>query len=153
MRGDAQSYQLMMKNMWIGSSRMWMRLSRVVRASGFQCQSRTSSGFDPSILRHSGIWGAADEAVLNNVRPLKEKAKNIPFHYYTYNEWVLAARTRPCAARTRLIGLIATPNGRAPAHRSFAASCSTPKTKWNLSNSGRPRHGLFSFHWTTEAMK
>ncbi len=24
-----------------------------------------SPGFDPSILRHSGIWGAADEAVLN----------------------------------------------------------------------------------------
>ncbi len=26
-----------------------------------QCQSRNSPGFDPSILRHSGIWGAADE--------------------------------------------------------------------------------------------
>ncbi len=25
-----------------------------------------STGFDPSILWHSGIWGAADEAVLNN---------------------------------------------------------------------------------------
>ncbi len=31
-----------------------------------QFQSCNSSGFDPSILRHSGIWGAADEAVLNN---------------------------------------------------------------------------------------
>jgi hypothetical protein len=29
--------------------------------------SHQSSGFDPSILRHSGIWGAADKAVLNNV--------------------------------------------------------------------------------------
>jgi hypothetical protein len=28
-------------------------------------QSRNSPGFDPNILRHSGIWGAADEAVLN----------------------------------------------------------------------------------------
>jgi hypothetical protein len=41
-----------------------------------------------------------------------------------YNKWVLAARARPCAARTRLFGLINTPNGslRAPppAHRSFA---------------------------------
>ena len=27
------------------------------------------------------------------------------------NQWVLAARARPCAARTRLFGLIATPNG------------------------------------------
>ncbi len=39
-------------------------------------------------------------------------------------QWVLASRARPCAARTRLFGLIATPNGtlRAPpAHRSFAA--------------------------------
>ncbi len=24
-------------------------------------------GLDPSILRHSGIWGAADETVLNKV--------------------------------------------------------------------------------------
>jgi hypothetical protein len=31
----------------------WMRSSRVVRASGYQCQSRNSPGFDPSILRHS----------------------------------------------------------------------------------------------------
>ena len=30
-------------------------LNRVVRASDCQCQSRNSPGFDPSILRHSGI--------------------------------------------------------------------------------------------------
>jgi hypothetical protein len=42
---------------------------------------------------------------------------------------------------------------RPPAHRSFAASYSTPKTIYNLSNLGRPRQGLFSFHWTTAAMK
>ncbi len=48
-----------------------------------------------------------------------------------------------------------TSNGalRAPAHRSFAASYSTPKNIYNLSNLGRPCQGLFSFHWTTEAMK
>ncbi len=46
-----------------------IRCSRVVRASGCQCQSHNSPGFDPSVLRHSGIWGAADEAVLNNVHP------------------------------------------------------------------------------------
>ena len=34
-----------------------------------------------------------------------------------------------------------------PAHRSFAASYSA------LKNLGRPRQGLFSFHWTTEAMR
>ncbi len=44
-----------------------MRSSRVVRASGFQCQSPNSPGFDPRILRLSGIWGAADNAVLNNI--------------------------------------------------------------------------------------
>jgi hypothetical protein len=26
------------------------------------------AGFDPGILRHSGIWGAADEAVSNKVQ-------------------------------------------------------------------------------------
>jgi hypothetical protein len=36
----------------------------VLRAFGCQCN---SPGFDPSIFRHSGIWGAADEAVLNKV--------------------------------------------------------------------------------------
>ncbi len=62
---------------WMRSSRVWMRYSRVVRASGRQCQNRNSPGFDPSILRHSGIWGAADEAVLNNVHK-KKKVKKSP---------------------------------------------------------------------------
>jgi cellulose synthase/poly-beta-1,6-N-acetylglucosamine synthase-like glycosyltransferase len=56
-------------------------------------------------------------------------------------------------ARTRLFELIATPNGalRAPhAHRSFAASYSTPKNIYNLLP---PPARVFSFHWTTEAMK
>jgi hypothetical protein len=39
-----------------------------------------------------------------------------------------------------------------PAHRSFAASYSTPKNIYNLSNLGRPRPGLLSFQWTTEAV-
>ncbi len=42
----------------------------------WQCQwrqCRNSPGFDPSILRHSGIWGAADEAVLNCVHEKKKK--------------------------------------------------------------------------------
>ncbi len=49
------------------SEHMWMRSSRVVRASDCQCRSRNSPGLNPSILRHSGIWGASDEAVLNKV--------------------------------------------------------------------------------------
>jgi len=36
---------------------MWIRFSWVVRASDCQCRSRNSPGLDPSILRHSGIWG------------------------------------------------------------------------------------------------
>jgi hypothetical protein len=44
-----------------------MRSSRVMTEPDCQCQSHNSPGFDPSILRHSGILGAADEAVLNNV--------------------------------------------------------------------------------------
>ncbi len=58
---------------WMRSSRGWMRSSRAVRASGCQCQSRNSPEFDPRILRYSGIWGAADEAVLN-----KKKNPKIP---------------------------------------------------------------------------
>ncbi len=34
---------------------------------------RNSSGFDPSIRRHSGISGVADEALLNNVNYIKKK--------------------------------------------------------------------------------
>ena len=53
----------------------WMRSSREVRASDSQCQSRNCPGFDPSILRHSGIWGAADETVLDKV--LKNPKKSL----------------------------------------------------------------------------
>ncbi len=38
----------------------------------------TVLGYDHSILRHSGIRGAADEAVLNNIHKNK-KAKESPF--------------------------------------------------------------------------
>ncbi len=55
-----------------------MRSSLVVRASDCQCTSCNGPGFDPSIRRHSGIWGAADEAVLNIVRT---KRKNPPKKY------------------------------------------------------------------------
>jgi hypothetical protein len=50
------------------SSLVRMRSRLVDRAFDCQCTSCNIPGFDPSILRHSGIWGAADEAVLNIVR-------------------------------------------------------------------------------------
>ncbi len=56
-----------------------MRSSLVVRASDCQCTSSNGPVFDPSIRRHSGIWGAADEAVLNIVG--KKKKKNPPKKY------------------------------------------------------------------------
>jgi hypothetical protein len=40
----------------------------MVRASDWQYTSCNGPGFDPSICRHIGITGAADEAVLNKVR-------------------------------------------------------------------------------------
>jgi hypothetical protein len=60
----------------------WMRSSWVVRASDCRCRSWNSPGIDPSILRHSGIWGAAVEAVLNKVHKksnCKKVILNIPF--------------------------------------------------------------------------
>ncbi len=55
---------------------IWMRHSRMVRASDSQCRSRNCPVFDTSILRHSRIWGAADEAVLKNILKKKNIWKN-----------------------------------------------------------------------------
>ncbi len=63
-------YVALLKNL-----KLWMRSSRVVRASGCQCQCRNIPGFDPSILRHSGIGGAVEEAVLHNVHKKKKSNK------------------------------------------------------------------------------
>ncbi len=49
------------------------------------CTSTVDYQFDPSILRHSEIWGAADEAVLNNVHK-KKKSKKIPLLYIINQE-------------------------------------------------------------------
>jgi hypothetical protein len=55
-----------------------LRFSRVVRAFDCQCRSHNCLRFDPSILRHSGIWGSADKTVLNNVRKkTQQKTINI----------------------------------------------------------------------------
>ncbi len=53
-----------------------MRSSPVVSASDCQCRSCNSPGFDLSILRHSGIWEAADEAVLN--KAYRKKIQKTP---------------------------------------------------------------------------
>ncbi len=37
----------------------------MIRASDYECQSLLSSGFNPSILRLSGVFGAVSEGVLN----------------------------------------------------------------------------------------
>ncbi len=56
-------------------------LAEWLRASGCQCQSRHSPGFDPSVPRLSGIWWAADKAVLNNEHRKKKSFKNPPSLY------------------------------------------------------------------------
>ncbi len=53
-----------------------LRSSLVVRASESRYRGRNCPGFDPSILRHNEIWGAADEAMLNIVH--KKNPKNSP---------------------------------------------------------------------------
>ncbi len=94
---------------------------------------------------------------------------------FIYNQWVLAARARPSAARTRLLELIAMSNGRCAPHPPIAASLllirppkinkiyrtraarvkGFPENKCfsSSSNLGLHRQGLFSFHWTTQTMK
>jgi hypothetical protein len=67
--------RLLVNIQWrIRSSQVRIRSSLVVRASDCQCTSCNGPGFDPSIHRHSGIWGAADEAVLNIVRTKRKKS-------------------------------------------------------------------------------
>ncbi len=70
------------RRVWMKSSRLWMRFSRVVSVFDSQCQNLNCAGFDPSILRHSGIWRMADEAVLNKV--LKKNQKYPPSKYFFF---------------------------------------------------------------------
>ncbi len=64
----------------------YVRSSQVVRASDCQYRSPNSPGFHPSILRHSGIWGEADEAVLNKVHRRKKIQKFPLFFFKCYAE-------------------------------------------------------------------
>jgi hypothetical protein len=87
----------------------------------------------------------------------------------------MAARARPCAVRTRLFELIATPNRCCAPHPPIAASLllilppkinkiyrtwaarvkGFPENKCfsSSSNLGRPCQGIFPFPWISEAMK
>jgi hypothetical protein len=67
--GSRKKLRSMVNQCWLQptsvSFKNRMRSSRLVREPDSQCRSRNCHGCDPSILRHSGIWAAADEAVLN----------------------------------------------------------------------------------------
>ncbi len=66
----------------------WMRSSLVVSLDRLTVYAEVASSDIQhlSILRHSGIWGAADEAVLNTVHRRKKNLKNPPvLHYFTCN--------------------------------------------------------------------
>ncbi len=55
------------------NNEMQMRSSLMVRATDWHCNCCNGPGFDRSIRRNSGIWGAADEAVLNKVHQVFNK--------------------------------------------------------------------------------
>ncbi len=61
---------------------------RVVRSSDSLCQSRNCPGFDPSILRCNGMWGAADEAALSKLLKEKKTKKN-PLYVVYSSLWSL----------------------------------------------------------------
>ncbi len=70
-----------------------MKSSQVVTAAGCQCLSRNSPGFEPNILRQSGIWGAADETVLNNVGTLPNKKRKNPKSNFIHKwKWAFLAK-------------------------------------------------------------
>ncbi len=73
-----------------------MRSSREARASDSQCRSRNCPRFDPSILRHSGIWGTEDEAVLNIVHKKRKNPKQSPLNKKNFFHRGLCTTNGPC---------------------------------------------------------
>jgi hypothetical protein len=65
-------YEHLPSSAFLLSHYRWIRSSLVVRVSDCQCTSCNGPGFDSSIRRHSGIWGAAYETVLNTVQKNKK---------------------------------------------------------------------------------
>jgi hypothetical protein len=78
---------------WMGSSRL-DEISRLWMRSNWVWM-RSSHGFNPSIFRHSGIWGAVDEAVMKNVH---KNPKN--------PHWTLQDEREPKSKVIQLTGLI-----------------------------------------------
>ncbi len=88
------------KSVCMRSSQVWLRSIQLFRASSCQYQSSNSPGLDPSILRHSGILGTADEAVLSNVHWKKNQKKPpSPFLICRILEPVNAMKVRPVAPK------------------------------------------------------
>jgi hypothetical protein len=83
-------YQLHSNVKTVKEQTLLMRSSLVIRVSDCQCSSCNGPGFDPSIRRHSGIWGAADEAVLNIV---EKKEKNPPKKIFKKKEQTFHKRS------------------------------------------------------------
>ncbi len=76
-----------MDEIWLTVDEIYPSGKRL-RASDSQCRNRNCPGFDPSILRHSGSKGAANEAVLNILHK-KKQSKKIPLYFgLTLSEWL-----------------------------------------------------------------
>ncbi len=57
----------------------WWNLAEWLERLTANAKVATVLVFDFSIFRHSGIWGAADEAVLNEVHKKVPSAKKSPY--------------------------------------------------------------------------
>ncbi len=68
------------------TDKIWWDLAERLERLHVNAKSRTSPGFDPSVLRHSEIWGAADEAVLNKYDKLRNRQPMnfLTGHIYSY---------------------------------------------------------------------
>jgi hypothetical protein len=60
---------------FVYAKNVWMRSSQVAGAHDYQSQGSNSPRFNQSILKHSGVWVAADEAVLN-IQYIKNPSQN-----------------------------------------------------------------------------
>jgi hypothetical protein len=65
---------------------------KVVQSADWHCNTAPRPGFSPSILRHRGIWGVADKAVLNKIRkkPLSPKLVILNFLVHTFGKIVFS---------------------------------------------------------------
>ncbi len=68
---------------------LWTRSSLVVRESDchYRFRRRNSPGFNPNILRHSTIWRAKQEAMLNIVRTRNQTKNSCKERYFCRGAW------------------------------------------------------------------